>query len=89
MFITKIVKSFSRKIGSSESYSSFEFSPQIIEAQVNIDISTPEGVTEYERVSKELFQMAIDAHEKDVREAVELLPELKKTIEKKTKDSLW
>ena len=88
MHITRIVKSFSCKIGSSESYSSFEFSPQIIEAQVDIDIDTPEGMKEFKRVSKQLFQIAIDAHEEDVKAATLVLPELRITIEKKTKDGL-
>jgi len=86
--ITRIVKSFSRKIGSSESYSSFEFGPQIVEACVNIDISTPEGMKEYERVSKELFQMAMNSHENDVKEAASLIPELQITLEKQTKKGL-
>ena len=89
MQITRIVKSFGRKIGSSESYSSFEFNPQIVEARVDINTDTPEGMAEFKRVSKELFQLAIDAHEEDVKEAMTVLPELQKTIEKKTKDGLW
>ena len=89
MKIVRIVKTFGRKIGSTESYSSFEFSPQIVEARVDIDLDTPEGMEEYKRVSKQLFQIAIDAHEEDVREAIQILPELKKTIEKKKKDGLW
>ena len=89
MHITRIVKSFSRKIGSSESYGSFDFSPQIIEAQVDIDLDTSEGMAEYQRVSKQLFQLAMDAHKIDVQEAAAIIPELRITLEKKIKDGLW
>lgn len=89
MKVMRIVKSFGRKIGSTESYSSFEFSPQIIEMQVDIDISTSEGQAEYKQKAALLFQMAMDAHEADVQAAAELLPELKITIEKKRDSNLW
>jgi hypothetical protein len=89
--ITKIVKGFSRKIGSTESFSSFDFSPCIIEVELDepIDISTKEGIEQFQKASDEIFRLVRISHNRDVKECAAHYPELQKTIEKKRETGLW
>jgi len=86
--ITKIVKGFGEKIGSTESYSSFEFSPIIIEAEVDIDITTQEGKDGFKKISDGLFKFVRAAHDRDIEHAKEKYPELSITLEKKHQNGL-
>lgn len=81
--IKKITKSFGEKIGSTESYSSFNFDNCSIEVEVDIDLDTEEGKEEFKKVQQRLFKAVKWAHDKDVEEAAKAYPELNVTLQKK------
>lgn len=87
MKITKLVKSFGQKIGSTESYSSFDFNVNI-EATVDIDVSTPEGQKEFTEVSDKLANLCRSVYKRDVLKAAKDFPELAITMKKKTENGL-
>ena len=87
MKITKMSKSFGQKVGSTESYSSFDFNVNM-EATVDIDISTEEGKKEFTEVSDKLANLCRSVYKRDVAKAAKEFPELAITIRKKTEKGL-
>lgn len=87
MKILKITKSHAQKIGSTESYSSFDFSVNI-EAAVDIDVSTDEGKKEFTEISDKLANLCRSVYKRDVVKAAKDFPELAITIQKKIENGL-
>ena len=81
--IIKITKGYGEKIGSTESYSSFDFQPSTIEVEVNIDITTAEGLESLKKINSNLFKLVCKMHDDDVMYAQNKYPELAATLKKK------
>jgi hypothetical protein len=87
MKISRMFKSFGQKVGSTESYSSFDFNVNI-EATVDIDTSTEEGKKEFTETSDKLAKLCRSVYKRDLVQAAKEFPELAITINKKTENGL-
>ena len=88
MKITKLYKSFGQKIGSTESYSSFDLNVNI-EVAIDIDIDTPEGQKEFKETSDRLVKILQSMYKRDLIKASHEHPELAITLEKKMQAGLF